>query len=427
MRRIFLIISVLFLVISSFYASEFESRLRSLTGVVSVEKLNTVDFFSEKYLVIFEQPLDHSLPEAGTFKQRVFVSHKSYNSPVVFVTEGYSAEYASKPNYINELSDLLMANQICVEHRFFGKSVPDNIDWTYLTTSQAAEDYHKIREAFKQIYKTKCIATGISKGGQTALLYQMYFPKDVDITVAYVAPVARALEDGRHEIFLKNVATKKERQKVLEYQIEMLKRRDKIFPMFEAFVKNQKLTYYIPLEEVYEFCILEYEFAFWQWVGDVTKIPPKKSQDYVLFQHLLAVSHPDYFSIEGCKETFPFYYQAARELGYYGYDTESLKKFLVHVQSSKGYFNKVFLPKNMNVDFYPQTAIDLENFIKQKAKNTILIYGEFDPWTAAAPDLGNNQNVVKIISPRGTHATRIKTLQKSQIDQVMGLLSKWLQ
>ncbi|MFQ3579572.1 MAG: S28 family serine protease [Bacteroidales bacterium] len=422
-----MIISVLFLVISSFYASEFESKLRSLPGVVSVEKLNSVDFFSEKYLVIFEQPLDHSLPEAGTFKQRVFVSHKTYNSPVVFVTEGYSAEYASKPNYINELSDLLMANQICVEHRFFGKSVPDNIDWSYLTTSQAAEDHHKIREAFKQIYKTKWVATGISKGGQTALLYQMYFPRDVDITVAYVAPVARALEDGRHEIFLKNVATKKERQKVLEYQIEMLKRRDKIFPMFEAFLKNQKLSYYIPLEEVYEFCILEYEFAFWQWVGDVTKIPPKKSQDYVLFQHLLAVSHPDYFSIESSKETFPFYYQAARELGYYGYDTESLKKFLVHVQSAKGYFNKVFLPKNMNVDFYPQTAIDLENFIKQKAKNTILIYGEFDPWTAAAPDVGNNQNVVKIIGPRGTHATRIKTLQKSQIDQVMGLLSKWLQ
>jgi hypothetical protein len=48
-------------------------------------------FFKENYLVWFEQPLDHNNPGAGTFKQRVWLSHKDETSPVVMVTEGYSA------------------------------------------------------------------------------------------------------------------------------------------------------------------------------------------------------------------------------------------------------------------------------------------------------------------------------------------------
>lgn len=425
MKNCLFILFIFVVVPLTSFGGELYWLLKGMPGVVDVEELKTTNFFTEKYVVIFEQALDHAFPEAGTFKQRVFVSHKSFNSPVVFITEGYSAEYAANANYINELSDLLMANQICVEHRFFGKSVPLEIDWTYLTTRQAADDHHKIREAFKRIYKSKWIATGISKGGQTALLYQMYYPNDIDATVAYVAPVSKALEDGRHEKFINNIATKKERKKILDYQIEMLKRKYKILPLFESFCKHQKLTFYIPIEEVYEYCILEYAFSFWQWIGDVTKIPSKKESDKILFQHLVAVSGPEYFSIEGSKETFPFFYQAASELGYYGYDTELLKKYISI--NPKGYFKKVFLPKELhNIQFYPQTSLDLEKFIKEKAKNTILIYGEFDPWTATAADIGANNKVIKIINPRGTHSTRIKTLPKTQIDVIMQSLSKWL-
>jgi hypothetical protein len=377
-------------------------------------------------LIIFEQPLDVSAPEAGTFKQRVYLCHKSYNAPVVYITEGYNADYASAEGYVNELSDILQANQICIEHRYFAESAPaEPIDWSYLTTRAAADDQHAVRMALKDIYKGKWVSTGISKGGQTCLLYQMYYPKDVAATVAYVAPVAKALEDGRHEPFINNNATKKDRKKIVAFQKEILKRKATIFPMFQSYVKSAKLTFRIPLEEVYEYCVLEYSFAFWQWVGNTERIPKVKESDSKLFQHLITVSGPDYFSIEGSETTMPFFYQAARELGYYGYETETLAKYLT-ITSAEGYFNRIFLPKDMQTQFYTQTSVDLEKFLQTKAKNTFIIYGEYDPWTAAAPETGENSGVIKIINPRGTHSTRIKSLPQTQHEFVMTTLGDWL-
>ena len=184
----------------------------------------------------------------------MFLNHKSFTAPVIFTTEGYSADYAMNKNYINELCSILNGNEICVEHRYFSKSKPENIDWHYLTTRNAAEDHHIIRKTLGQLYKGKWVSTGISKGGQTCLLYQMYYPNDVDACVAYVAPIAKALEDGRHEPFINNVATKKERKKVSDFQLEILKRRETIFPMFEQFCKASK-WFQLPLEEIYDYCV----------------------------------------------------------------------------------------------------------------------------------------------------------------------------
>lgn len=420
-----LFVSILLFCSLAVFGSELSDKLKSLPGVVSVEELKTTDFFSEKYLIIFEQALDVSDPESPKFRQRVYLNHKNYNAPVVYITEGYNADYASADNYVNELSDILQANQICVEHRYFAESKPEPLDWQYLTTRGAADDHHAIRESLGKIYKGKWVSTGISKGGETCLLYQMYYPKDVVATVAYVAPVAKALEDGRHEPFIKNIGTKKDQKRIITFQKEILKRKAEIFPMFENYCKISKLTFRIPIEEVYDYCVLEYSFAFWQWVGNTERIPAKNESDSKLFQHLITVSGPDYFSIEGSEGTLPFFYQAARELGYYGYDTEFLAKYLT-IKTAEGYFEKIFLPKDARPEFYAQTATDLEKFLQTKAKNTFIIYGEYDPWTAAAPEIGSNTGVIKVVNPKGTHATRIKSLPKIQHEMVINKLNEWL-
>lgn len=421
-----LLVLVLLFSTSILLGSELSDKLKRMPGVISVEELKTTKSFSEKYLIIFEQALDVSNPDSPKFRQRVYLNHKSYNAPVVYITEGYNADYASAENYVNELSDILQANQICVEHRFFAESKPETLDWEHLTTRGAADDHHAIRKSLGNIYKEKWVSTGISKGGETCLLYQMYYPNDVSATVAYVAPIARALEDGRHEPFINNIGTKKDRKKIVDFQKEILKRKADIFPIFEKYCLGAKLTFRIPLEEVYEYCVLEYSFAFWQWVGNTERIPSKKESDTKLFQHLITISGPDYFSIEGSEATLPFYYQAARELGYYGYETETLEKYL-SLETAEGYFGKIFLAKGMKPEFYSQTALDLEKFIQTKAKNTFLIYGEYDPWTAAAPEIGNNQGVIKVINPKGTHASRIKSLPKIQHEMVINKLSELME
>ena len=84
-------------------------------------------------------------------------------------------------------------------------------------------------------------------------------------------------------------------------------------------------------------------FCLWQWGTPVSSIPATTASDDEIFAHLLDISNPDYFIADS--PTASFFVQAARELGYYGYDTKPFKKYL-SIQSSKGYLHRLMLPKS---------------------------------------------------------------------------------
>jgi hypothetical protein len=98
-----------------------------------------------------------------------------------------------------------------------------------------------VNQAFKKIYPDtkKWISTGISKGGQTTCIYRSYFPEDVNVSVPYVAPLARGVEDGRHEPFLRKVGTKEERKAILNFQKRVLTRREEILPLLKTFCEEK--------------------------------------------------------------------------------------------------------------------------------------------------------------------------------------------
>ena len=171
------------------------------------------------------QPLDADSPQAGCFAQRIIVAHAGFDRPTVMVTEGYDAAYATNPYYQEELSHLLNANLVFVEHRYFGESVPDSCNWDYLTVENALNDLHHVRSVFGDVYSGKWLATGISKGGQTAMFYRAFYPNDVDVTVPYVAPLNYSEEDERHMHFLSDdISSSANRKKVETAQLELLKR-----------------------------------------------------------------------------------------------------------------------------------------------------------------------------------------------------------
>ena len=181
-------------------------RIKALPGVVSVEKMEQNPFFTEGLIVMVKQPIDHLHPDLGNFNQRVILSNLGIDKPVVFITEGYGGDYGASAKYLNELCPLLNANQLFVEHRFFGKSVPDSIDWNFLTVENAAADHHHIVELFKPLYQKKWISTGISKGGETVLYHRALYPNDVEISVPYVAPLNFSIEEKRHDYFIRHQA-----------------------------------------------------------------------------------------------------------------------------------------------------------------------------------------------------------------------------
>lgn len=400
--------------------------MRLQPEIKKIEKIEGNKFFTETWKIMVRQPLDHKDTTKGFFLQRVFVADKGTNRPTLLITEGYGAGYASSMRYINELSNILNSNQITVEHRYFGESAPTPLNWDYLTTRNANTDHHRIVEMFKKYYSGKWVNTGISKGGQTAAYHRYYFPDDVDVTVAYVGPLNFKVEDGRHEPFIRNVPGNPElRKKIEDYQLATLKNRQTIMPMLQEFVKQKNYTFRIPLDEVLDYCVLEYSFALWQWGNMVDKVPDANAPVDELFKHLMIVSGPSYFALEEMKAIQPFFVQAARELGYYGYDTKPFEKYL-SIKSAEKYLPKLFLPDGVTVKFRPKFAKKVHRFIQDSDEKIMFIYGAFDPWTATAFEVPDKPNYLKIVKPGGSHSTRIGNLPADQKEKVLKTLKDWL-
>lgn len=428
MRRIWhlLLLSFLFTVaVRAAGTGELKDKLSTLKGISNIETLAS-DHYAEKYVVRITQQLDPHNPAAGTFTQRVVVCHVGFDRPTVMVTEGYGGKYALNERYRDELSQLLDANIVFVEYRYFLESTPEPLNWDYLTAENSAYDLHQVNTTFRQLYTGKWISTGISKGGQTTLLYRAFFPDDVDFSVPYVAPLNRAVEDGRHEPFLRKVGTAKDRKRIEAFQTEILKRKGEIVPLLDTFCQNSGLQFRMPMAEVLDYCVLEYPFALWQWGTPTHTIPSLSSDTQTLLDHLTSISGPDYFA-EG-QPNISFFVQAARELGYYGYDTKPFLKLLT-IQSTEGYLNRLMLPADLvdKVEFRPALYDKIYHFLKDNDPKMIFIYGQIDPWSAThVPFFKGKKNEQVYIQPGGSHRARISNMPEEMKARILTQINKWL-
>jgi hypothetical protein len=429
MKKTFLLLVFFIASVSFTQAESIKKDLEKLSKEYNftIEVLPSGNSFEERYLLWFVQDLNHKTPDGKTFKQRVFISHKDTDKPVVLVTEGYWAAYAENANYKNEITDILDANQIVVEHRYFSPSVPDKsvFDWKYLTIENAAADHHRIVEILKHIYHKKWLNTGISKGGQTAIYHKYFYPKDVDVSVPIVAPLNFSKEEQRVYRFLKTVGTAECRQKIQDYQIELLKNKEKYFPFFEEYAKKKEQTYNRVggIDKGYELTVFEFSFAFWQWGKSCDDIPSDTTNAKEMLRELIAIAKIDWISDQGIETQQPFFYQAMREFGMYGYDITPFKEW---VSFDKNPTFEFTFPQGVNVEYNPETHRKVDCFIRHKAQNMIFIVGGNDPWGSTSVDVTYETNSLKIVKEGGCHITRIMNLPDAQKDLVINTIKEWM-
>jgi hypothetical protein len=348
------------------------------------------------------------------------VSHIDFAKPVLLETAGYAAGRSGG----GELIRILGGNQVTVEHRFFGRSVPSPVKWEYLTIKQAADDLHAVVTALKTLYPGKWVSTGSSKGGQTTLFYKTFYPDDVDASVPYVAPINIAQEDPRLYLFLQNVGDEAARARIKNYQIAMFKREDEILPLVKALAEKKNWTFSMGVSEAYEYGVLEYPFAFWQY-GAVkpADIPVPDAPAEKLFEHLNKTNAIYYYSDQGKKAFEPFQYQAFTEIGYYNYDITDFKE---HMKSLKNPTNLVLCPKDAKIVYDPAPMANVYHFLQYKGDHIIYIYGELDPWSATAIQLIGRTDAVKIVVKNGYHGSRVRDFTPEQKDLFYSTLERWL-
>jgi len=401
--------------------SDLFQRLKALPGVIDVSPVTGGRTPGEVYDVTLRQPLDHRYPDGETFPQHVFVSHAGYDKPTILGTEGYAARGAGSGGELGRI--LNGANVVTVEHRYFGRSVPAApVKWKALTVKQSADDLHAVVALMKTIYKGKWLSTGASKGGQTALFYKCYYPDDIDVVVAYVAPVNVAQEDPRIYHFIQTIGDDETRRKIKDYQIALLKNKDRIIPLLKKQDEGRNVTYAMGIEAAFEYGVLEYPFAFWQYGTPAAEIPSADAPVETLLAHYNKVGAMRYYSDQGRKPFEPFMYQAFTEIGYYNYDTSDFKDLL----SLKNPSNLDVCPEGVEITYDPSTMAFVYNFLQYHADRVIYIYGELDMWSATQIELIGRTDAVKFVVKGAHHGAGIRGFSDEQKALFFAKMEKWL-
>ncbi|MCP4213670.1 MAG: hypothetical protein GY765_03390 [bacterium] len=393
-------------------------KLESILGL-EVTEIETARGYDRAFRIEVTQPVDHMKPNGETFLQRVYLYHRDESLPMIMQTAGYSSSH----RHFSELSGLITGNHMTMPHRYFPNATPEPLDWKYLTVWQAAADHHRIAKLFQTVYKGKWLNTGASKGGMCALFHRYYYPGDVDVTVALVAPVMLGYPDTRLRDFLEHgVLDAACCEKIKSFQRRVLERRDEFIPLIAEFRDTYGIPFSIGLDAALEYAVMEYWFSFLQYgPADCAAIPGEGATVEMMFDHLEAISSVIFYSDFTLESMQPFYYQAATELGYYTYIIDHFRDLLIAVPSGD---NKLLCPPNVEMNYDSTNMHRIATWLRLNGKKTIYVYAGQDPYTAASIEPDPRTSALKIVQPGADHTVRIRDLEEKEL--LYGTLEQWL-
>ena len=375
-----------------------DSSLRSLKDVTIISKLVKYQPYSLEYQLAIKQPLDHNDTTRGFFYQQLRLAHRDFSKPMIMETEGYNGR---EP--ISELQKIFGANEINIEFRYFNKSRPDSLQWQYLTFEQAVKDLHHINQVFHSLYHSKWISTGISRGGETTLIYRYFYPNDVDASVPYVAPMPNDIEDKRIYAFLDTAGGPACVKKIRDVQTFLLQHEKEALQKIPVAERSLHYSSVGGVGGAFEYTVLEYPFSFWQ-ISTLTEkdIPTNNDLDSVL-QHIYKIfgNYISGFSDEESEIFIPHSYMTY-QTGYYKYDVRPFTNYLHYLKGPNP--TAAYLPPAIPRKSYdPGFENKINEWLAKSGNNIIYIYGGRDTWTACQADLTNAVNAKRFTIPGANH------------------------
>jgi hypothetical protein len=401
------------------------AALKAISGLSVEEQPSTFEGY-RRFILQFDQPADHNNPGGQRFQQRMVLQHRSADAPFVLASTGYNIGVLSQ--FLSEPGELLAANELRVEHRFFTPSRPEPANWAHLTIEQAAADHHRIASALKPLYKARWISTGVSKGGMTSVYHRRFYPDDMDATVAYVAPESFGTADPRYLVFLEQVGDAACRDALKSFQKEALSRRQAMLAkMKEQGDPPANISYeLLSPDKALETAIIDLPFGFWQYNGAslCPTIPTAASTDDEVWSFLDQIDGPAFWSDASFLRYEPYYFQAGTQLGYPAVADDYLAPLLL--------FPSLDVPATYvapgptkEMVFHPESMKDIASWLATEGRSMLFIYGENDPYSAAAFELGNAKDSYRLFVPAGNHGSEIADLPEADKKKALDALFKW--
>lgn len=400
-------------------------RLNEVPGLTVVGERPTEQGF-RLFDLTFTQSADHRDPRSGTFEQRMTLLHRDIAAPAVVYTTGYGL-----PSKVSrtEPTRLVDGNQVTIEHRFFGPSRPDPADWGDLDIWQAATDEHRIIEALKRVYRQNWITTGASKGGMTAVYHRRFYPRDVDGTVAYVAPNDVDNDQDAYDEFLAEVGSGPAcRRALVDLQREALRRRAELTAKFRAHAEAEGRTFDRIIGDIdrgLEMVVLDAPWAFWQYRGrpDCGEIPSTDADTDALYRFLDETVEFAFYTDQGIEPYVPYYYQSGTQLGWPDVSDAHLADLLHHRDLAQP---RNLVPRRIPMRFEPGRMRGVDAWVRGAGTQLMFVNGADDPWSAEPFELGpGSVDSHSYLVPGANHGADIAGLPADRRAEAEAVVRRW--
>jgi hypothetical protein len=401
---------------------DLKDRLLAIEGL-EVEELPSPLPDHRVFALKLTQPLDHDDPAAGTFKQRMLLTHRDEAAPMVLYTTGYGLFGGPERwlGFLDEPTLLVQGNQLVLEHRYFEGSAPGHrdpaeLDWRYLTVRQSAADSHQVVAHLRGIYGGRWLATGHSKGGMTAIFHQRHHPEDLAGIVPYVAPISFGRNDPRYEAHMAQIgpADGACRRRVEDLALAQIVRRAELSDALAA--QDPRFKVLAPSVSAGLVALYAYSFAWsmWQYQGGealCAVLPPDDAPADTLARWSSA--DPTALLGGGENELEAYGYQVAAELGGPSYNAPYL--YFAYSQVDFSLFPPSSPPpwaeQAPTFDPAPMQAVDA--FLRTEAQRVVAIYGAWDPWSAGQITVSEANGSRVFVAPAIGHAAAIADLAEA--------------
>lgn len=404
--------------------ADIRAAIEAVPGLRVVEEKPAAPGF-RFFVLALHQPADHDHPEKGGFEQRLTLLHRGTDRPTVLFTSGYTVpgtQFRSEP------TELLDANQVSTEQRFFGASRPEPADWTDLDIRQAAADHHHVVEALRRVYRAAWISTGGSKGGMTTVYHRRFYPQDVAGSVAYSAPNnVDDHEDSAYLDFLRTVGTLECRDALQAAQRALLERRTALVAGYQAWADSRGDGFQLvgSADKAFEIAVLRAPFMFWQGRGQAAcpAVPAPDATDDALYAWLSDVAQLPVYADSVANQFVPYFYQLGTQLGYFPVETAHLADLLRHPGATEP---RTFVPRDVPLRYRPQAMRDVDRWVRTRGDRLMFVNGAADPSVAEPFRLGQGTRDSYLYQvPGGTHAARIAQLPAADAAVATATLRRW--
>ena len=404
--------------------STLAATLGELPGVSSASETPCGDYVVEParcFAITMDQPVDHGEPDAASFPQHLFLVHRGCDRPTLVADWGYSNDVF----FDIELSLFYGTNDLWIEHRFQGASVPlpADWDWTALTIENGARDMHQVIESFKKLYQGRWVSTGASKGGITATYHSYFFPDDLDGAVPYVAPASRARVDPAYQDHLDNDLPAGCSNRVRDVQVAALTtRRDMMM---------ERLTPYTgPGGEAEGLELLTdgLDWGFWQAFGATycDQVPRATAADGRFWKFYLDFSYLAFAAPatgDQDKSLGALYYEWLTEQGFALQVNSRVAPLLEQpraLMSMADTFREMF-PEVELPAYDGSVTAAVRDWMRDEAEDVLLIYGQYDPWSGGAMDAPSQASSARFFVPAATHGAQIGALGEEDMTAALAL------